>query len=244
MSLLHKFLATERWKALAAALKEQRVESLSPELGIFAVIAAVLLSAAPVLLTFLDRLDPSTHSILPTLAFGICTVLAILVRKRMKLAYVKTTNWKQSLSLTHTAVALGCIPAVLLLIFAPELLAERHDVLTDAVRPKDPVTAERASLLGTLLIVVLIGRLGGRDRRSDLPRTIGQCSQALGQAAPAMAERRIRRSCKCCYLRHGALRQLGADCRLGAGWFGIGVRYCLYSKRREAAAAGDLSFCF
>ena len=133
--LLHKFLGSERWSSLLQALKRQTSGEATPDLGIFAAVAAIVVASAPVLVTFLDSLRPKgvPPSTLPTVAFGICALLALLLRARMGLGYNRTKNWRESLSLTHTAVALGCIPAVLILVISKGLLADRHDLLATSV---------------------------------------------------------------------------------------------------------------
>jgi len=133
--LLHKFLGSERWRALLNALKIRTASEATPELGISAAAAAILVASAPVLVTFLDTLRPKDvpPSTLPTVAFGICALLALLLRARMGLAYNRTKSWRESLALTHTAVALGCIPAVVILIISKGLLADRHDLLAKSV---------------------------------------------------------------------------------------------------------------
>lgn len=83
------------------------------------------------------------------------TVLAVLVRWRCRLPFSRDPRWFSHLSLTHTAVALGCIPAVAVLILAPELLAERHDLLTQSIQPQEHAAA-RPTMLFTLCMIVAI----------------------------------------------------------------------------------------
>lgn len=115
---------------------------------------ALVIASTPVLYTFLDTLNPQRTSNLPTIAFGVCTVLAILMRWRCKIPFSKESGWLDQLSLTHTAVALGCIPAVALLLFSPELLAERHDVLTESIQPGAQTQSARPSLfiMGCMIV--------------------------------------------------------------------------------------------
>ena len=76
--------------------------------------------------------------------------------RRLGLPFPSTRNWKRSLSLTHTAVALGCIPAVLLVLLWPELLAERHDVLTQSMQAQPAPGAAKPPLLYVVAFVLLI----------------------------------------------------------------------------------------
>ena len=157
MDAFNKFLGTERWRALIAAYKSETQKIASPGLKLDSLIVALLISFTPVLLTFWEELRPegAPPSPLPTLGFGVCTLLALVVRSRLGLPFTKTINWKQSLGLTHTAVALGCIPTVFILILSKTLLAERHDTLAKAVggasNPGAPI-----GLLGSISIVLAI----------------------------------------------------------------------------------------
>lgn len=160
MSLVRKFLAIERWKALREALaSEQRVDC-QPETRHPAVLIALLLALAPVLLTYIDALSSDSQSPLPTIAFGVCAVLSLLFRRRLGLPFINLSGWWRALSLTHTAVALGCIPAVLLLAFAPELLAERHDLLVETMRSTQDTQFSSldiaAAVTGALCIAVWV----------------------------------------------------------------------------------------
>ncbi|MFN8392572.1 MAG: CPBP family intramembrane glutamic endopeptidase [Bdellovibrionota bacterium] len=133
--LLDKFLGKSRWQALSAALRTSSSITVEPQLGVDALFVALLLSVTPIALTFWDSARPpgAPSSPLPTLGFGICTLLAFVTRSRLGLPFVRTADWRKSLSLTHTAVALGCIPAALILVISKTLLSDRHDTLTRAV---------------------------------------------------------------------------------------------------------------
>ncbi len=117
------------------ALRQRSSEPATPTLGPTAFAAAFIVAAAPVLVTFLDSLRPEgvPPSTLPTVAFGICALLALLLRARMGILYNRTKSWRESLALTHTAVALGCVPAVVILLVSKGLLADRHDLLAKSV---------------------------------------------------------------------------------------------------------------
>ena len=135
----HRFLGTSRWLALRDALLEQSAIEATPKVGWLAAFGAIAVASCPIFITLVDsvRLPGTASSPLPTIAFGICTLLALLLRRRMGFEFVTTQRWRESFSLTHTAIALGCIPAVLVILLAPSLLADRHDVLTAATgQPK------------------------------------------------------------------------------------------------------------
>jgi membrane protease YdiL (CAAX protease family) len=157
--LLNNFLGTERWQALLQALREQTAVEARPSLGWDALFVALLISLAPIMVTFWDADRPAgaPASPLPTLAFGICTLLAMLTRSRLQLPFVKTRHWRKSLSLTHTAFALGCIPAVFTLIASKTMLAERHDALAKAVDG----ASQQSSPLGIAGTVALVLAIAG-----------------------------------------------------------------------------------
>ncbi len=133
MSFLHEFLGTRRWKILISALNRETSHPRTPALGAVPLLLAIVVSITPVVLNFIDGLSPESVTVLPTIAFGICAVLALLIRSGYKLGFVQGGNWKEQLSLTHTAVALGCVPAVLVIITSPNLFAERHEALVEPV---------------------------------------------------------------------------------------------------------------
>ena len=130
----HHFLGTARWLKLGEALRRQSSIEAQPTVGWFAAVSAIGVASCPIFITLADsvRAPGTASSNLPTMAFGICTLLALLLRKRMGFLFVPTRDWRESFSLTHTAIAAGCVPAVLVILLAPSLLAERHDVLTAA----------------------------------------------------------------------------------------------------------------
>lgn len=131
-SLMHSFLGSARWKSLFAALARESRSDQAPALGNIAVAAAVAISITPVALTVLQHASPSTAIDLPTIGFAVCTILAILMRRWLKLGYTRTVDWRQALNLTHTAFALGCLPAALLIASRPTMFAERRDIVTSA----------------------------------------------------------------------------------------------------------------
>ena len=153
--LLNTFLGTKRWQSLLNALRAESSSVRLPEVRTPVVLLTILIGITPVFLTILDSLQPTHNSNLPTVGFGICAALAIVVRWRLKLPFHLTKNWKSTLSLTHTAVALGCIPAVILLISAPNLLADRHDVLVTSVHPGGP-PGTKPHAVSLFMLVLLI----------------------------------------------------------------------------------------
>lgn len=153
-----KFVGTARWAHLIQALKDQSRDLKEPAVSSFTVCSALLLALAPVGITLLDNFRPrnAPPSTLPTVTFGICAILAFLFRSRLKLPFATRASWKESLELTHIGVALGCIPAVLVFIFQPNLLAERHDALVAYVPPSHGGAPAPMSLLAKISLIMAI----------------------------------------------------------------------------------------
>jgi membrane protease YdiL (CAAX protease family) len=129
--MLAKFLAVDRWRALLDRLKAESSTERQPLLDSIAVVLALVICSFPVIFTALET-SSGASGVNSTIAFGICTLLALLLRSMLKLKHVTVASWRESLSLTHTAVALGCIPALLIILLNPSLLSSRHDALTQA----------------------------------------------------------------------------------------------------------------
>lgn len=142
-SLLGKFIGISRWKLLFEALKKESESLKKPEMTLLVFVLAFVLSCAPIFFTVLYSHNPS---FIPTVAFGVCAVLAIIVRKKLGIKNNNKHSFKSALSLSHTAVALGCIPAVIVIFFFPDLLSQRHDILSDAAEQSLPI-GEKPSLI-------------------------------------------------------------------------------------------------
>ena len=155
----HRFLGTARWLKLGEAIRKQTEIEAQPTVGWLAAIGALGVAACPIFVTLADsvRTPGTASSDLPTMAFGICTLLALLLRKRMGFKFVPTRDWRESFSLTHTAIAAGCVPAVLVILLAPSLLADRHDVLTAATATSPGESGHPGLIIwGRIALVVAI----------------------------------------------------------------------------------------
>jgi membrane protease YdiL (CAAX protease family) len=141
-SALSKFIGVRRWKELYDTFREESNTEQNPKLSTKHVIIALVVSLAPICIASMDAQTLGAMGSLPTIAFGISTLLAIVLRSRFELAFQTVRNWRQELSLTHTAFALGCIPAVFFIALNPQLLAERHDLIavTAAEAARGPAT--------------------------------------------------------------------------------------------------------
>lgn len=122
MSFARSFLAIDRIQALGRAFSTESNISAKPELNSVTVFAAVLLSCLPAFFGFIGQ--PNSGVDVITIIVGVTAVLAILFRIRSGLEFHSTTRWFTSLSLTHTAFALGAIPAVILFILYPNSLLQ------------------------------------------------------------------------------------------------------------------------
>jgi membrane protease YdiL (CAAX protease family) len=132
------FLGVPRFQALWQAYCLHSSQSAKPTVGSSALLLAVLLAALPMLAFFADSY--LTKVDIATLIIGIAAVLSAVMRSRLGLTWHWVKEWRNSLSLTHTAFAVGCIPAVLIVLFHREALytLSQSNALvptTESVRP-------------------------------------------------------------------------------------------------------------
>lgn len=90
-----------------------------------AIFTAGLIVTCPIFIAFLDAEVAGNLSLILTVSFGICALLSIMLRKRTGLEYFPSKEPIQDMRITHTAFALGCIPALILLFIDPNMLANR-----------------------------------------------------------------------------------------------------------------------
>lgn len=117
---LRKFLSINKIQALFWSIKH---ESDGKDLGqlstlsvIFAIFISLLPASAYYLSIYKQYLDIHTAFI------GIAACLAMIYRNKMNIPFGSVADWKQSLFLTHTAFALGCIPIIFIVLVHPEAL--------------------------------------------------------------------------------------------------------------------------
>jgi membrane protease YdiL (CAAX protease family) len=118
-SILRKFLGLGRVEELRLALTCDR-NPAEPLMGSLPIALAVLISLLPLYGGALTELQQRIDAV--TLFVGIAACLALVLRARLKIPFQSVSSWKDSLRLTHTAFALGCIPTVLVLLIHPEAL--------------------------------------------------------------------------------------------------------------------------
>lgn len=124
-SVLHAFVTfsgLRRFSALFAALQVRSASFSGPALGDGAVAVALLIALLPgtALLSTVSLGIPE----LPLYVTGAATVLAILYRVSQRIEFRTTESWRDALSLTHTAFAIGCIPVACIMLLYPETLSQ------------------------------------------------------------------------------------------------------------------------
>jgi len=127
-SLLGKFIGLKRWQALLDALKREFSSSLAADKGLIDLFFALCLCSVGPIAAALEVKYQAGTSLYSTLGFGISAIFAILFQRSIQRKKGSLTS-KESLSLTHTAFALGCIPALLVVALDPTLLAKREQLL-------------------------------------------------------------------------------------------------------------------
>lgn len=148
--LLRKFLGIEKFSSLYQAFRSAGSSATQIEVSSHSVLLAVVISVLPALssyaVTFID-ID------LPTILVGISACLAIIFRIRNKIPFHRGGRFKLSLSHVHTAVALGCIPVVLILLLLPSALSHIGGAINLSHSPN---TNTPPSTLSVFLIIVQI----------------------------------------------------------------------------------------
>ncbi len=123
------------------------------------------------------------------MAFGICTLLALLLRKRMGFKFVPTREWRESFSLTHTAIAAGCIPAVLVILLAPSLLASLINPRKQLRKRNSQTSRERGKhIQGRVSVPVLNGAEISHMHSGPFGQPLQRPFLALANTADALAE--------------------------------------------------------
>ena len=151
--LFKKFVGFSRWLRLRAALRESSAHE-KQLLSSTRVLTALLVAATPLTIVFLDEYY-ETGSRLTTYSFAICSLLAILLTWASDLNLLEKRPLRQSLSLSHTAVALGCIPAVLVIALSPQLFVERQEVLQSVV-PQMPASTLQERYTDIVIAILMI----------------------------------------------------------------------------------------
>ncbi len=157
-SYLYRFLAVDRWRALSTAYSSESAITRTPALGYKTLSFVLIITCLPLIFALLPTAtyDPSALPIdLSSLTLGIAALLAIIFHRRFHVPAPTIQNLPASLSLTHTAFALGCIPAVIVLFLYPEILSERSDVMTAIVGASDTSPEAKSWFIGIFFIILV-----------------------------------------------------------------------------------------
>lgn len=101
-------------------MRAANLSAASPPLGSFAVLLACTVAVLPALASFLALRVTSLD--VASLLVALSAVFAVLLRRTFGISFHPVGNWRRTLSLTHTAFALGCIPAVAIVLIEPQIL--------------------------------------------------------------------------------------------------------------------------
>ncbi len=130
-SSLNKFLAIEKWKDLHSKYKHNSKIELNNYLENKTVILCLLISFIPILSSIYSS------SYISTVIFGVICIISILFRNKLNFPKINLYKGiKKDLILTHTAFALGCIPAVIIVLLCPDILSQHSETITETLRPK------------------------------------------------------------------------------------------------------------
>lgn len=152
-TIFSRLIGSARWQALWAAWKTEAEICPVPLLGTSAVIAALIIGCAPFGLLYAAGHNPEAPTNFPLIVLGVTAAVAIVLRWQMHLSYNRVLSWRTALSLTHTAFALGCIPAVALLCAFPEALLAQREVLESGIAQG---SALKPGALATIVAVSLL----------------------------------------------------------------------------------------
>jgi membrane protease YdiL (CAAX protease family) len=153
--LLRRFLGLEQIDRLHRAWRENTSREIEGRNGIRELAISLAIALLPSLSFYIPRAagrpDPTT------ILIGIATLLAIVYRVQKKVPFFQSSGWSRDLSLTHTAFALGCIPAVLIVIFYPESLYTLKQARQPGVRLTPIEYSNMARALFVLKVAIWAG---------------------------------------------------------------------------------------
>ena len=152
-------MAIDRWRALGQALQREAEICPVPVLKTPAMLGSALIGLIPLPFIYLQTQVPSRTIDLSLIVIGVTTLVAIWLRWRMKLSYNRITTWREAFSVTHTAFALGCIPAVVILLCCPDLFSQQQHFVQQTLVAKAPPEMSHAMIwarmIGTLVLIGL-----------------------------------------------------------------------------------------
>ena len=119
-SYIRSFLGIKRFEELARTFKKGSSEAPPRRFGTTIIFLAIFIGLLPALAAFLDIAAKSID--IATVFVGVAACLAILFRVYLRIPFHSVSRWRESLSSVHTAVAIGCIPTVIIVVWFPEAL--------------------------------------------------------------------------------------------------------------------------
>ena len=155
---VRKALGAARFESLYAQWTENSRTKLAEgqALSFFYVLIATCLALLPVAGYVLRERSYVSFDIVSIL-MGLSALSAVIVRRRMGLTFGVSSSFRNALSTTHTAFALGCIPLVILIIVAPEKFFGLSLHRGEVVRESTQEAAQQFSLLLVLGIATWAG---------------------------------------------------------------------------------------
>jgi membrane protease YdiL (CAAX protease family) len=153
--MLKNFLGAKRWSELFQEFRQSGTDVAHHPISWRGVGAALAISLVPLGISWLEKVSGTPSSSLTTLSFGICAVLAFVLRSRYRLSNSLPYDWGKAIRLTHTAFAAGCVPVVIILALYPSLLAERLDLVGAAVSSGSGQSEALPAIHSAVLFVLL-----------------------------------------------------------------------------------------
>lgn len=147
MNLLHKFLATDRWLLLIKELRDSSYKPTNESVSVFSLVAAISILCITPVLIFTEKTVFGTNGYISTLAMILCAIAAVALRLGVNISIPKPAPLLKSLKLTHTAIALGCIPAVIVILLSPDIIGEHQSTIKEAMTPKAKGTVSFLTIL-------------------------------------------------------------------------------------------------
>jgi membrane protease YdiL (CAAX protease family) len=135
-ALVRRFFAVDKIRLLFSALRGAHENAPAATCDTITVAVAILIAALPLLSFYAGNSDLDYS----TLLVGIAACLSIVYRVRNQIPFLRVGAWKRSLSLTHIAFALGCIPTLIILLMSPQALFHLSPPVSHASPNAAPIT--------------------------------------------------------------------------------------------------------
>jgi hypothetical protein len=117
-------------------------------------VSVCILCLIPGLFLLFEKIILDQHSNYSFLLIALTCLLAYLIRRAYLPWRPERAGFWEDFKLTHTAVALGCIPAVLVVLFSPSLITDHQEVIRESLGPLTAAKSQKAGILMKALIVL------------------------------------------------------------------------------------------